>query len=313
MIRLSGLLPMVVAALVASPAAARPVLQPTVTVQAPVVRLGDIFMDAGTQANDPVAAAPAPGQKATYDSNWLIGVAKEHGLDWQPGSRLEVVTVERASQSISSDAIADRLLQEIGNLQPVDNAQVQLDSVGTRLFAPAGAVPTLTVDGLNFDARSGRFSAYVATGEGTTQRSRVNGRLFYTTQVPVLSRSVLPGETISQADISYIALRNDRLGQGLVVDTQGLVGKTPRRPIQAMQPVRPSDLQIPVVIKKGDLVTVTLVTPALSLTTQGKALDDGGLGAAIRVSNTRSNRIIDVTVTGPNLAMVGGAPQSVVR
>ncbi len=313
MIRLSGLLPIFVAALVAAPAAARPVLQPTVTVQAPVVRLGDIFMDAGPQANDPVAAAPAPGQRVTYDANWLAGIAREHALAWQPGSRLEVVTVERASQSISSDAIGERLLQEISSLQPIDTAQIQLDNPGLRLFAPAGVAPTMTVDGLTFDARSGRFSAFVATGQSTAERSRVSGRLFYTTQVPILNRSVMPGEKIAQTDINYIAMRNDRMGQGLVVDAQSLVGKTPRRPLQAMQPVRPSDLQVPIVIKKGDLVTVTLVTPTLQLTTQGKALDDGGLGAAIRITNTKSNRIIDVTVTGPNVAMVGTAPQPVVR
>jgi len=49
------------------------------------------------------------------------------------------------------------------------------------------------------------------------------------------------------------------------------------------------------------------------LSTQGKALEDGAMGAAIRIANSKSNRVIDAIVTGPNLAAIAAAAQLAAR
>jgi flagellar basal body P-ring formation protein FlgA len=43
----------------------------------------------------------------------------------------------------------------------------------------------------------------------------------------------------------------------------------------------------------------------MQLTAQGKAVEDGAMGASIRVTNTQSNRVIDTVVSGPNQVVVG--------
>jgi flagellar basal body P-ring formation protein FlgA len=58
-------------------------------------------------------------------------------------------------------------------------------------------------------------------------------------------------------------------------------------------------------VHKGDLVTVILNTASMQLTAQGKAVEDGAMGASIRVTNTQSNRVIDTVVSGPNQVVVG--------
>ncbi len=63
-------------------------------------------------------------------------------------------------------------------------------------------------------------------------------------------------------------------------------------------------MQAPVIVRKDDLVTIMLETPALQLSAQGKALEDGGMGATKRIANTKSNRVIDAKVTGHNLVAV---------
>jgi flagella basal body P-ring formation protein FlgA len=51
-------------------------------------------------------------------------------------------------------------------------------------------------------------------------------------------------------------------------------------------------------------VTIILQTRAIMLTAQATALEDGAIGQAIRVSNTRSKKTLDATVTGPgNVAL----------
>ncbi len=49
-------------------------------------------------------------------------------------------------------------------------------------------------------------------------------------------------------------------------------------------------------VKRNDLVLMVLQEPGMSLTAQGKALEDGGAGSVIRVSNVQSDRIVDAVV-----------------
>ena len=298
-------------------AAAQPALRTNVVVTGPSIRLGDLFSDAGPRAAVEIAPAPELGGKTILDAVWLAARAHEQNLDWQPKSRYDVATVERASQTVSTEAVIAALKQELGGRLPGGQSELTLDNAELRLFVPAGTAPTIMIDALTFDPRSLRLTAYVAASAGdvTTDRVRVTGRIRRMLDMPVLARPVAPGETITADDVETIALPADRLNQNFVVLANELVGKTPRRNIRPGEPVRPSDIQTPIVIRKGELVTIVLQSPALFLTVQGKALDDGAEGQAIRVSNTRSGKTLDGTVSGPgtvSLTMPGAGAAPVV-
>jgi flagella basal body P-ring formation protein FlgA len=61
---------------------------------------------------------------------------------------------------------------------------------------------------------------------------------------------------------------------------------------------------VPALVKRNELVTITLETGSLVLTAQGKAAEEGGKGATIRVTNTKSGRVLDTVVTGPGAVAV---------
>ncbi len=303
---LAALAVVAAAALAALPARAAPTLRPAVTVDAAVIRLGDFFTDAGAHAGDVVAPAPPPGASTIFDANWLADAAHEHDIDWQPGSSFDRTTVTRATRAVSGDAVMARLRQEFARTQSLDGAQIQLDNTAFQLLVAKNAPDTIAISDLIFDARSGRFSAMVSApaDDPAAAGQRVTGSLVRLTRLPALSRAVAPGETIGQGDIETIELRAERVAGDIVADSRALIGKTPRRPLQAHQPLRASDVETPLVVHRDDLVTIVLRTPSLQLSTQGKALDDGAMGATIRVANTKSNRVIDATVTGHNLVTV---------
>ncbi len=307
-----------IAALIGFAAAAPAVaatLRPTATVEGAVIRLGDLFADAGAHAADVVAPAPPPGSRTIFDAAWLAATAREHQLDWQPASPFDRASVERATRSIAADAITRRLLDEIATRQSIDGAEIQLDNPALRLQVPAEAGDAIAVDSLSIDPRSGRLTAMIAAPAGSAEadRARVTGRLIRMVELPVLARPVAPGETIAAQDIESLKLRAERIGADTITDRRELVGKTPRRALRAHEPLHAADVQAPIVVHKGDLVTIVLETPSLRLTAQGKALEDGALGAAIRIANTKSNRVIDATVTGPNLAAVTPPAQLAAR
>ncbi|HXY99730.1 MAG TPA: flagellar basal body P-ring formation chaperone FlgA [Stellaceae bacterium] len=297
------------AVLAALPAAADPTLRPAVTVDAAVIRLGDLFADAGAHAGDVLAPAPPPGATTIFDANWLAAAAREHGLAWQPGSSFDRAAVERATRVIDAEAVTERLRQEIARSTSVNGTQIQLDNGAFRLLAAKDAPDTIAIEGLSLDARTGRFSAMVSApaDDAAAERQRITGRLVRMARLMVLNRPVTPGDVIAQRDIEAMELPADRAGPDALTEARELVGKTPRHPLQAHQPLHAFDVQTPVIVHKDDLVTIVLETPSLRLSTQGKALEDGGLGATIHVANTKSNRVIDATVTGHNLVTVAAA------
>jgi flagella basal body P-ring formation protein FlgA len=61
-----------------------------------------------------------------------------------------------------------------------------------------------------------------------------------------------------------------------------------------------SDLQMPVLVAKGKLVTLTLKNRHMLITAQGRALENGAKGDVIRVTNTRSRQTVQGVVIAPN-------------
>jgi flagella basal body P-ring formation protein FlgA len=296
-------------------ARAETTLKPVAVVQGSVIRIGDLFSEAGSHAGDVAAPAPPPGARTIFDAQWLAAAAREHHVDWQPTSHFEQAAVERASRLVAADAVSSALLDEIRYRQPLDDGEIQLDNPALRLAVAAEAADTIGIEALTIDARTGRFSALVSApaNDADAERQRISGRVFRIVKVPTLNRAMAPGEMIRAGDVTFLRLHADRVAGDVVGELVELVGRTPRRPLRAHEPLRAGDIQVPIVVHKGDLVTVFLETPLMRLSAQGKALEDGAMGAAIRIANSKSNRVIDAVVTGPNLASIAAAAQLAAR
>ena len=178
--------------------------------------------------------------------------------------------------------------------------RVELDAQ-FRLFVPVGASTDIQLQKIDYKPETGRFSAEVrvASDDGDAPPVvHISGRIVGMVTMPVLNRPMMPGEVVRAEDITTADYRVDQMQAGGVMDPHELVGETPRHPLHAGQPLRASDLQVPVVVKRNDLVLIVLERPGLYLTAEGRALEDGGKGTVIRVTNTQSKRTIDATVLG---------------
>jgi len=304
-------LPIIAAALFAiAPGAAfaETMLLPSVTVGGDTVHVGDIFRDAGAHAADPVAAAPAPGTRVTYNAAWLGSVAREHHLAWQPSSQFDQTSVERASRIVDADTVGRRILAAAATDAPNSDANIQLDNPGLRFIVPAEASDAMAIDGLTVDQRSGRFSVFVTApaNSDNAQRQRVSGRIVYQVTLAVPAHGMSIGDVFGPADLSEIKLPRERVASDAILNPQQLIGKAARRILRTGETVRAGDIAEPLVVHKGDLVTIALNAPGMQLTAQGKAMEDGAMGASIRVVNTQSNRVVDAAVAGPNQVVIGG-------
>jgi flagellar basal body P-ring formation protein FlgA len=127
----------------------------------------------------------------------------------------------------------------------------------------------------------------------------------------VLNRRIGAGDVIAAQDIAWMDMRQSRVDGDTVIGENQLVGRTPRRQAPANTPLRQRDIQAPQVVARNALVLMTLESRRMTLTAQGRALQEGAVGDVIRVMNTQSNRTIEARVTGINAVAVAIAPRPV--
>lgn len=275
---------------------------PVIEVHDGYVRLGDLFDPIERYADRVVARAPEPGQELVLPAMWLWKAAKTFGVDWQPATKSDTVTVIRPSAVVSTAQI-EELIRDAHFRRTGEDDLVEMETAGVppRIDLPVTASPTARVDRFELDTRSGRFSATVvapATGR-TLERVHVTGRFHRLVEVPVPVTRLGRDHIIRERDIEIRRLREEGLGANLIVDPARLVGQSVRRSLSGGEPVRTGDVQPPVLVEKNRIVTVTLKTDTMVLTVQGRALEDGAEGETIRVQNTQSTTVIDAIVTGP--------------
>ncbi|MBI3451678.1 MAG: flagellar basal body P-ring formation protein FlgA, partial [Rhodospirillales bacterium] len=163
----------------------------------------------------------------------------------------------------------------------------------------------------SYDSVSGRFNATLAAGgEGPhAQRVSISGRTFRTISLPVLRGSVSPGDVIRRQDIEWLSIREDRVSRDVVTDANRLVGTTPRVRLRPGEPIRDNDTRPPVLVTRNSSVMIVLQMPNMTLTAQGRAIEDGAKGDVIRVTNLQSKKVIEATVNGPDMVTVIVGPR----
>jgi flagella basal body P-ring formation protein FlgA len=280
-----------------------------VTVSAGVIRLGDLFLNAGDKAATPVVRAPAAGRQAVFDARWLYRVAHAHGLNWQPLSMHDRITVERESLIIGSDEIENLVLTALaaGGVDTA-GARVILANPALRLHLPTDGPALPVVEDIHHDPRQGSFVAVLSIGGNVSaQQVRIAGRLQQMTDVPVLTRRMATDEIISAADLSTVAMPTRTLPADTILASAELVGNTARPSVRPGTPLRSSDVKPPLVVTRGQTVTLLYGTPQMILTARGRALDNGSMRSTVRVTNVQSRQVVEGTVTAPGEVTIQGA------
>ncbi len=278
------------------------VLRPVITVDADVVRLGDLFADLGERQNSIVAASPLPGAKAIFNAARLQSIARRAGLSWRPQSRHQNAVITRTGRLVSSGAIRKLIRASLIKSGMPAKHQIALSKNNLTLHIAAEDNRNIRIAQTRYNSRGRQFSVIleVPGDRSSHKRIQVTGSVYEVLNVPVLARSIQRGETIRARDINFIKQRRKSIGRNTIIDISRIVGKTPRRYLQTGKPMRMTDLRMPVLVAKGKLVTLTLKNQHMQITAQGRALEDGAKGDVVRVTNTRSRQTVQGVVIGPN-------------
>jgi flagellar basal body P-ring formation protein FlgA len=131
----------------------------------------------------------------------------------------------------------------------------------------------------------------------------VQVRMSLRRSVVVLRRTLARGEILT-AD--HIGTEERQLNGhfGYFTDPAQVIGKTLRRPLAPGNVLAPDLLMEPVLIRRGELVTLLGRQSGMEVRVQAKALADGAEGQAIQVQNTASGRVVGAIVRTAGLVEV---------
>ena len=309
MIRLTSmLLTLLTAAAIATGAAAGLTevrLKRDIIISGANIRLGDLFENAGLLANKIVGKAPAPGARTVYGSRQVSALARANGLVWRPRGRQPFIAVRRAGRRVPREVVLRELGQALIDAGAGEGLQIELANRDLALYSAEHETAAVAVDIFDFDPRTARFRARIwLVGNNEENGIDVSGRAHRVIEVPVLRIPIAVNATIDGSDVEYRKIRRERLAADTVADARDVVGMAAKRRLRAGVPLRAGDLRVPVMVAKGALVTITYEAPGLQLSATARALENGGDGALIRVSNLHSKRTVEAIVISPTLVRV---------
>jgi len=114
----------------------------------------------------------------------------------------------------------------------------------------------------------------------------------------VAARKVSRGQTFTPGDLKIEQVTLTHASREPVTRTAELVGRVAGATITPGQPIMASDIRSPVLVKRGELLTVQCVVGGLVLRTTARAAEDGGQDDVITVRNLDTRERFHIRVTG---------------
>lgn len=176
------------------------------------------------------------------------------------------------------------------------NADIRVSFIGT---PPDGVT---SIDAFNIDARSGNFAGRFYLEDGTT--SVLQGQVQATIPVLLPQRRISAGEIISQADVSSADMPVHAVTSYVLRDARDILGKQVKRTLMPGRPIAEHSLMEPLVVQRGDNVTISYKSGSLDLTAPGRALEDAARGENVRIVNLHSSKTIFAQATRDGMVTV---------
>jgi flagella basal body P-ring formation protein FlgA len=122
-------------------------------------------------------------------------------------------------------------------------------------------------------------------------------------QVVVAATNLLAGQLLQRDSLKLEQMEVDKVSKAHYQDSYGLEGQELMRSLRAGEPIRISDLRPATLVKRGEMVLMTVGTPtSFQISVKAEAMQDGRVGEQIKLRNTESGKTLSAVVTGKGTA-----------
>jgi flagella basal body P-ring formation protein FlgA len=214
--------------------------------------------------------------------------------------------------SQASDIKANQLEQNIRN-----NVLAQWETIGQR----AGAVNKVIISGipqgykspeckkpLNVKStnalRLGRNSIEVSCPLRSSWSLMLNADIEVWRDVVVLRDHLSRGQKVKNSSVVLQQRNIGDLQRGYYTDIKGITGNISKRSLKAGTAISPGMINLPIIVKRGQTVTLRAERPGFTVNMKGLALKKGRKGDRIKVENSNSSRVLFGTIVDSDLVLI---------
>lgn len=144
-------------------------------------------------------------------------------------------------------------------------------------------------------------SVTVASKGGKEQDLWVTARVEIAVPVVVAAREIARGAAVGGGDVRVETRTDVREGFG---DVGEVIGREARRAIREGEVLDPRLLTLPIVIKRGDVVSAVVMGAAFQVRSRAEARESGAVGDVIRVQLTGSKKVLRGRVVSAEMVEV---------
>lgn len=245
----------------------------------------------------PIGQAPMSGLSRSFDRELITIKLRQYKID--PASlKIESpnsVTVSSAHQVVSSDALFEAAKRAVllDRGEEGERVAIRAETLPGDLVVPPGKVELKARPRLQSVGLGGVPVVVEAWVDGRLYRSvSLSLRLSLLREVVVADRPLSPRTLLKASDLRLERRDIAALRQEPLLDLPSAVGRRTVRMLAMGEVVASDAVELPPLVRRGDLVTLTVERPGLLITTKGIAQEQGAAGQLVRVKSIGSGRVV---------------------
>lgn len=149
-----------------------------------------------------------------------------------------------------------------------------------------------------------RLIAIISVNGVVKNKVRLSGWVDVFESVVCACRNLKKGEIIKEDDLCLVRKNISRLSSNIVTDTSKVVGLMVKHTIRKEACIKEWMLEKPLIVQRGDIITILAESGNLRVTAPGRVLAKGHMGELIRVQNSMSNKVIYAKVVNNSTVRV---------
>jgi flagella basal body P-ring formation protein FlgA len=253
--------------------------------------------------------APHPGRVTTWraaDVRKRISNRHDETLGMVEWSGAETIRIRRATIHIGTEEVREILESYISrnkNYLPPADIRFKEIHLAQPFDLPVGVLETEVIPADPSILSSHRFTVIFRIDSKVEKNIAIRAELEAIAPVAVAAANLQRGTVLHDSDINFaqldiINLRNPCL------DPAELIGKRIKRSVRQGYPFDRLAVELPPIIRRGELVTIFVRKGQLLVTAKGIARHDVIQGAMVKVLNQNSQKEILCRADGPGLVQV---------
>ena len=218
------------------------------------------------------------------------------------------IEVELNAEAFTKISVEKALVAEIMQKVSFADFEAIVDTWQTG-WAISKGDKSLNIIELSVTPDQKRFNAVVAWGDPTKGGiiKKISGKIQKFLMLPILSSPIGQKTAINESHILYVRFADNQVNPGMALRKEDIVGKFLKagRSLQFDKPLQMTDLEVPILIRKGDEVRVKYVDRFFEISIAAIAKNNGCAGEKISFEvGTEKKKTIQATVLAAGRAEI---------